>query len=104
MHYMAPKMSPVQVMLMWHVLDETSRGFICTIFYICSICFTCFSLCMTVFSGTYWMKAFTFVLLQQIYETPGNSFLGSLPYTVHPRLSPTFEYSPPRISPHLIAI
>eukprot|EP00112_Aurelia_sp_Birch-Aquarium-sp1_P004032 Seg1455.3 transcript_id=Seg1455.3/GoldUCD/mRNA.D3Y31 product="Two pore calcium channel protein 1" protein_id=Seg1455.3/GoldUCD/D3Y31 len=28
MHYMAPKMSPVQVMLMWHVLDETSRGFI----------------------------------------------------------------------------
>ena len=37
MHYMAPKMSPVQVMLMWHVLDESSRGFICKIFYVCRI-------------------------------------------------------------------
>ena len=29
MLYMAPKMSPVQVMLMWQVLDENSRGYIC---------------------------------------------------------------------------
>lgn len=36
MHYMAPNMSPVQVMLMWQVLDENSRGFICEfLFMIC---------------------------------------------------------------------
>ena len=29
MLYMVPNMSPVQVMLMWQVLDENSRGYIC---------------------------------------------------------------------------
>ena len=33
MLYMVPNMSPVQVMLMWQVLDENSRGYICEFSY-----------------------------------------------------------------------
>ncbi len=52
MHYMAPKMSPVQLMLIWHVLDEDSLGTIgILIMFFNLLSGFKFRFCFQIFSG-----------------------------------------------------